>query len=238
MKSKEKIAVDYIFFRNPSVYAIVILPIFSGIFSVFVNPVSNSISEMESIELFNLQQYLIINNFMMFSKLILVLVLAFFITFKWSSMIKSGAYGFWLTQRVDRTKFYIRTYFYVTIYVILSYFIGLLLLIHPIGLKLSYTQFLYLFSLILVNILLIVSCSILFAELITYPEVAALSFTIVFGILIIWVNKPSTLIHQLIKSELHYAETNIFFPMIVPLLVSLACIGVSFISHIKKPVEL
>ncbi len=238
MTSKETVALRYTFFRFPSHYAIMVIPVITGIVSVLFFQQLGEVTSDNHWVLVNKNQFDLTERYLNYSKMALVFVMSFFLVFKWSLMQSDGSYGFWLTQKVNRKMFYVRVN---TRFILESYFaviIGILLLIYPIGIKFSTTQLIYLITLLFIQIVILIASSIVFAEIIPSPEIAALTYLVV-GIMNFTINtNESNIFHKILKADLHYQNNDISIPFISSILIATILIGLSFVIHTRRSVDL
>ncbi|MCH8907816.1 MAG: hypothetical protein IH840_12065, partial [Candidatus Heimdallarchaeota archaeon] len=154
MKSKEKLAIDYIFFRFPSHYAIALVPVLGGIISVLSSKYNDEVISNNHWELTRLNQQLIIESYLFYSKFLLIFIISFYIAYRWTLMLRDGTYGFWLTQQVRRSFFFVHAIIRFTLEIFFGLTLGLALLYYPTGIVITFTDLLFLSSLLLVNVLL------------------------------------------------------------------------------------
>ncbi|MHA2098230.1 MAG: hypothetical protein ACW99A_06055, partial [Candidatus Kariarchaeaceae archaeon] len=95
MMVKEKRSSDYLFFRFPAHYALMLGPLIIGITNFFINTtfidVTNDLSATETIRD---KQYETIKLYLSITKIALVVASAFFITYRWTVINKDGSYGY------------------------------------------------------------------------------------------------------------------------------------------------
>lgn len=238
MTSKETVAIRYTFFRFPSHYALMVIPIITGIVSVLFFQQLGEVKSNNHWDLVNKNHFDLTQRYLNYSKVALVFVISFFLTFKWSLMQTDGSYGFWLTQKVNRRMFYIRA---ITRFILESYFaiiIGILLLMYPIGIKFTLTQFMYLITLLFFQIVILIASSILFAEIIPSPEIASLTY-LIWGIMNFLINtNESNIFHKILKADLHYQNNDISIPFASSILIATILLALSFVIHTRRSVDL
>ncbi|MHA2031837.1 MAG: hypothetical protein ACW99A_10975 [Candidatus Kariarchaeaceae archaeon] len=238
MTSKEMLAIRYTFFRFPSHYALTVIPVISGIISVFFFQQFEEVTVNNQWDAVNQNQYNLVERYLSFAKMALVFVASFFLAFKWSNMQINGSYGFWLTQRVRRHSFFIRAVSLFIIEIYLSITLGIILLLYPIGIKITTVQLLQLLFLMFTQVVILVTGSILLAEIIPNAEIAALSFLIV-GTLNFLVNTDrSSIIHKILKADLHFQDNSIILPMILSIIAAVGLIIISMVIHLRRSIDL
>ncbi|OLS20968.1 MAG: hypothetical protein HeimC2_35210 [Candidatus Heimdallarchaeota archaeon LC_2] len=238
MTSKEMLAIRYTFFRFPSHYALTVIPVISGIISVFFLQQFDEVTFGNQWKFVSQNQYNLVESYLLISKIALIFIASFFIAFKWSNMEINGSYGFWLTQRVKRHSFYFQAVGLFIIEIYLSLTLGILLLLYLIGIKITTIELMQLMILLLIQIMIIVAGAILLAEIIPNAEITASSL-LSFGTLNFFLNTDdSSILHKILKSDLHFQESSIIFPLILSTLTAIALLGISFVIHLRRSIDL
>ena len=180
MSSANRISSDYMFFRFPLNYLLVLIPIVVSVvgniffrFSNNINPATYSPSD---------QVYSNLDQFLFSIKLTIAVLLAFSICYRWSSMQYDGSYGYWLTQGLGRKQFYVLTvlkFFGVTL---ISELIGFGIIIYLNGFFFPTSELILMVLLIYAQLFLIIAIAIFLGVIFKTSEVASLSFLSIVGI--------------------------------------------------------
>ncbi|MCE7737085.1 MAG: hypothetical protein GPJ54_19520 [Candidatus Heimdallarchaeota archaeon] len=238
MTSKEMLAIRYTFFRFPSHYALTVIPVISGIISVLFLQQFDEVTIDNQWEIVSQNQYDLVETYLTVSKIALIFIGSFFIAFKWSNMEINGSYGFWLTQRVKRHSFYIQAYGIFVIEIYLSMIIGIIMLLYLIGINITTVELTQLMVLLLIQIMIIVAGAILLAEIIPNAEIATLSFLSLGTLNFLLNTDESSILHKILKSDLHFQESSIIFPLIMSALGAVVLLGISLVIHLRRSIDL
>lgn len=238
MSSKEMLAIRYTFFRFPSHYALTLIPVISGIISVFFFQQFDEVEGNNVLELVNQNQFNLVERYLTYSKMTLVFIASFFVGFKWSNMELNGSYGFWLTQRVHRHSFYIRAVGVFIIEIYLSIALGILFLLYPVGIRFTVAELMILMFLMLIQIIIMVASAILIAESIPNAEISALVFLILGTLNFLLNNDDSSIFHKVLKSDLHFQDSSIILPLVLSTITAVVLLSSSFFIHLRKSIDL
>lgn len=237
MKSKENIAINYLFLNFPTIHALVFLPVFVGMglfhFSedlVIVN--SDLFQEVLASTISIIQEYLIV------SKMTLVALSSFFITYRWSLMEKNRNYGYWLTQGVNRSKFFLKSKIAFTLMGYFGVVIGLFLVIQFGGVALPTTLRLQLYTIVFVNTFLLISMAIFIGEIVANPELSLLTLLFIYVISFFISNNSDNFISLLFFGDLHFANDNYISAMIFSFILGIILFLISLRIHTKRGIDL
>jgi hypothetical protein len=238
MKSKEDLAKNYLFFRFPTHYAIVVLPLFAGTISIFFFQSLNEITSIDQWDVITTEKFEIIERYLFFSKMSLAVVFAFFVSFRWALMEKDGSYGFWLTQLVKRRAFFSRTLISFLFDAYLGILIGIGVLYYIGGIVFPANELLNLAILLLAHLIILIGLSIFTVEIFQDPELSGMIFLVVYGIILFFITNPSSIWHHMLKSDLHFQDDNIFNSLVSSLLLGGFLFLISLLVHIKRSIEI
>ena len=176
MSYRERLAINYSFFRFPSHYILVLIPLFTGIIAFLTTEQSLEPGSDDKYELILNRQMDLIEIYLTAAKLGLIVALAFFLNYRWAAMERDGAYGYWLTQSIKRGKFYTISVgkFFFDAYMGIT--LGLLFLIFPGGLAFDISVLIGLFLLLAPNVLIIVLSAIFIGEIVKDAELSPIIF--------------------------------------------------------------
>lgn len=204
MRIREQHSYNYLLFRHPTEYVLILLPLFVGIiYNIFFEE-SRIISEFDP-SVITQYQYDMIDNYLLYSKLTIVILISFFISYRWTSMQNDGSFGFWLTLGISRSRFYFLTVTKTLFIFYVSDVLGLISIIYINGLQFEPDVLILLNLLVLLNLLGIIGTAILISSVIPNPELASLSFLLLMMTNIILNTNYSSIFHQILNSDLHYA---------------------------------
>ncbi|MHA2501708.1 MAG: hypothetical protein ACXAE3_02365 [Candidatus Kariarchaeaceae archaeon] len=238
MSSRESLATGYIFFRFPTYHALVLIPLIAGMISGMFVRGNLDLETATPLELVIENQLARTDAFLFLVKISLMILMSFFITFKWSQMKKDGSYGFWLTQLVSRRKYYLKS---VREFIFTAYFgvaVGLAMLLFIGGIKLPTVQIIYLFVLALSSTIQMILVGILFAELLKDPELSTVAYILAISISIFGLTDRSSLLHQLFNSELHYYGDGTVISIALSWTVNLLLLGLTYLIHQRSGIDL
>ena len=102
MSYRERLAINYTFFRYPSHYILVLIPLFTGIIAFLTTEQGFEPRSGNKFELIAAQQLQLIEIYLTTAKLGLIVTLAFFLNYRWAAMVHDGSYGYWLSLGVER----------------------------------------------------------------------------------------------------------------------------------------
>lgn len=209
-KNPEQFAHNYLFARFPVNFMLILIPQTIGLLvSIFVNTSFEVEAQTtDASSLTNTEERYqndLIDGYLIAVKLTLVILLAFFLCYRWSTMQNDGSYGYWLTQGVNRRKFFIETIYKFIAVIYFGIFAGLMSLIYLNGIYLEFSSFIMLNLLILSHVLLLISVGIIIGVFTKNPESAALLFIIGFAINYAF-NTSSTILNKMLQSDLQYKE--------------------------------
>lgn len=238
MKSKEHLAMDYIFFRNPSYYIITLFPVVGGIIALFfvTDPLQKStgsnLSASQALE------HAMLDNYLQATAITLSFVISYFVIFKWVLMKTDGTYGFWLTQGISRTKYYFYTIIKLVGVVLVGYLIGFLFITQLAGIAMSTSEEILFVLLMISNILSIFSLAIVLSELITDPELAAIIFLTISGFNLFFNTNYNSIFHKILLSDRHYDSNAGWGVLVLSLIYSGLMFFAGFRVHIKRSIDL
>lgn len=236
--TKEVRAVEYTFFRFPSNYAIMIFPTLFGIISYFLNPQKIETEGTDHINQIQEMQKTAIIDYFDIIKLSLVILVSFFITYRWASIHKDGSYGYFLTQGINRKRFYLISVGYFLGLSFVFTWLGFLIILNFGGLSFSWTSVIFYTFTLFAIVLLILSFSILLAQVIKIPELAATGVSIIVIANSNFNSNVDSFIAKMLNPELNILAGNSILPLITSILVSMIMMLLGYLAHVKIDVEL
>lgn len=238
MTKRESIAMEYIFFRFPTHHALVLLPLLTGFIAVFFTGVLLDPSESSTLEVIQEDQIEKINSFLQISKITLIVLLSFFVTFKWAMMKKDGSYGFWLTQLVSRKKYFIKSNIEFVIHSYLGLLIGLVLLFYLNGIQISYSQIIYLFFLSLSSVFQLIVLGVFMGEVIRDPELSTVVYIMVTGIAVFGIANRASIINQIFAPEQHYYGESSVISLLLSWISVVILYSITYYLHQRSSIEI
>ena len=149
----EKFAYNYLIFRKPTDTLLILLPMISGlVINIFFTPVT-AVDRFKE-ELVRNMTFDLIDNYLSATNITMLILLAFFVSYRWSAMLTDASYGFWITLGVNKTKFYLQTTFKFLVVLFLSNFFGLIMLIYMNQMTLDFIIIINRFFYLAVNLLI------------------------------------------------------------------------------------
>jgi hypothetical protein len=233
----EKFAYNYLIFRKPTDTLLILLPMITGlVINIFFTPVTAVDSFNE--ELVRNLNFDLIDSYLEATNITMLILLAFFISYRWSAMLYDASYGFWITLGVNKTKFYLSTVFKFLFILFLSNFFGLIMIIYMNQMTLDFMIIIQLILLVVSNLGLYIGVAILFGNIIKNPELAALSF-IIFSVLNIAFNvSVDSIQHMVFMSSFYYQYENSWLALILSLIVGVLINFITMQMHIRMDMEL
>ena len=215
-----------------------IIPTLFGVISFFLNPQNIKTDGIASINHIEEIQRNAIVDYLTTIKLVWAILVSFFITFRWSTIHKDGSYGYFLTQGINRKRFFGLSVSYFLILSFLFTFLGFLIIIKFGGLS-FFLPSLFFFTVTLFSIIIfILSLSILFAQIIKIPELASILSSIVIIANSSFNSNVDSFISRVINPELNILAGNSVLPLITSLVLSTVFVFLGYIFHLKIDVEL
>ncbi|MHA2055232.1 MAG: hypothetical protein ACW99F_16760 [Candidatus Hodarchaeales archaeon] len=241
MKSPVPFAQNYLFFRFPINYLIIIIPqtigLFATVFSESIAEPTEDSGVSTSVDIMKLQVD-IIDDYLLAFNLTVVLLLAFFLCYRWSSMQNDGSYGYWITQGVRKPRFYLEAVVRFTINIYSSAFLGLLIIFYLNGIYLETLDFILLNLLMVSHILLVILIAIFIGNIVKNPELAALSYISILGINYSANTNKNSLSHQIFQSDFQYSTDNGWVALVSSLVVAVVLLVLTLRLHTRLDVDM
>jgi hypothetical protein len=235
----EKMSSDYLFFRFPVHYVLILGPVIIGVTNFFINPVNvDTFNRLSPRDALLDNHYDSIFLYLNISKLALAIMYAFFITYRWTVINKNGSYGYYLTQGLERDQFFILSSLVFLLDGFLGITIGLILINFGGGINLSLLMFLKILFLVFSSTILLLSVSIFLGEILNQPELSSFILVLIFGLNALLINDRSSIWFKILKSDLLFADNNILLPFIYSFLLGSAIIMITFKIHLRQDVEI
>lgn len=233
----EKFAYNYLIFRKPTDTILVLLPMITGlVINIFFTPIATV--ESFNAELIRNMNFDLIDSYLEATNITMLLLLAFFISYRWSAMLQNASYGFWITLGVNKNKFYIQTTFRFMLVLFLSNLFGLIILIYMNQMTIEFSIIIKLILLLGANLGIFIGVAIIFGNFIKNPELAALSF-IIFTVLNIAFNTDfDSILNLIFMSSFHYRFESAWFAFILSLFVGVLINVTTMRLHVRMDMEL
>lgn len=237
MKAPEKFSYNYLIFRSPTEFLLVLIPFAIAVMINIFSQVSEEVDVFTS-ELIMSKQLDAIDAYMLAFFAPIVILMAFFVSYRWSTMQTEGGYGFWLTLGINRRKFFIRTVLKFIFLLYIGVLLGLLTIFYLNQMYLEPMMFILLNLLILSHLLLITGVSILLGGMIKNPESAAIFYIILMGLNYVFNTDSENFLNMLLNSAFQYRVDTAWFSFFISLALAL---GVNFLAlrmHTKFDMDL
>lgn len=238
MMYKERSSSNYLFFRFPSQYLLILIPFILGITGYFFETKSTDATNANVSSIIIENQYESISTFLSLSKLMFAIICAFFITYRWTVINKDGSYGYFLTQGVNRDKFFIRSAGVFYLNGILGIILGIFTLNYMGGMHLSMSTLFKIVLLTLSSTLLIISISVLLGEVLSLPELSSFIVILTFGLINNIDESENSFLFKVFRSEQLFTSNSILVPFVLSFGLGLILIIFAFFFHKKQEVEL
>lgn len=226
MKAPEKFSYNYLIFRSPTEFLLVLIPFAIAVMINIFSQVSEEVDVFTS-ELIMSKQLDAIDAYMLAFFAPIVILMAFFVSYRWSTMQTEGGYGFWLTLGINRRKFFIRTVLKFIFLLYIGVLLGLLTIFYLNQMYLEPMMFIKLNLLILSHLLLITGVSILLGGMIKNPESAAIFYIILMGLNYVFNTDSENFLNMLLNSAFQYRVDTAWFSFFISLALAL---GVNFLA--------
>ncbi|MHA2029966.1 MAG: hypothetical protein ACW99A_10440 [Candidatus Kariarchaeaceae archaeon] len=235
MSGKTSLAKDYLFFRYPTHHLLILIPIFVGTFQFFF---LNDIIQVESTDRAFESQKDIMETYLIMVKLSIVVLLSFFISYRWTSIIHDGSYAYWITQGVKRMKLVYFTLSRFLSDVIFAEIIGLTLIMVVGGVRYSFLTTTYLILLILSNSIFLVVVAYSTGVFIKSPELAALTYIFINVLIMLLTLNFSIIYVDILQSDLLFDTSNALLWFAFSLITSVVILIISLLHKRGKDLEL
>ncbi len=231
-----KRASETLLVRFPAIITLATFPPSVGLFLFFFNnpspPEGNFWFQVHSLNETFLQDY--IGGF----SIGLVLSLAFFVSFRWNQIIKDKSYGYWLSQGVDRTQFFIYSFLQFMTIISVGVILGQIILYYPGGVQLSLLYHLRILIILLCSSFLTYTSAILISEIAKDPEISLLLFAGI-GLLNSSIKIEGNGFFQMTFFSGRYAlNTTSFAPILLPLIVGSLFLVLANWFHKRRDIDL
>ena len=152
-------------------------------------------------------------------------------------MQNDGSYGYWLTQGVNRRRFFLQTTYKFLFTIYFGSAIGLMTVFYLNGINLGILMFIMINLLLLSHLLVLVTVGIMIGNTITNPESASLIFIVLFGVNAVFNRNDNSIWHRILQSDLQY-RFDPFISLILSIGLSAIIIMVSLRIHLGLDLEL
>ena len=233
IKNTEKLAVNYLLFRNPTPYFLILLPFIVGVymFTIFELPVNSLITSSEQIQL----DY--IDRFLYGFQIALITLFSIFLLYRWNIVKQNGSYGYWIALGIDRSRFLIYSLSKFVMYTLISLGLGLFTIYLFSGFNPGLFNILTLLIQIGLNAMLLMSIGILLAEFVPSPSVATITF-MMFNVITFIITQSNNIGYFFIQREMYTNFTSSLFSMLFSLLFAILIIIVAIFRHRKSEFDL
>ena len=182
MSVKESITSNYVFFRFPADHVLVIIPIIVGSAGFFFNNLGFNF--LDESDLITAKQDELVDDYLLFSKMAIIILISFLVSYRWSNMINDGTYGYWITQGVRRQPIIFYSLGRFLIDILLAQVLGLFLILMVGGLEYDLLTLFYMVLLFISNAWMMLVLAFLVSNLVRNPEFAALGYIILLGLIV------------------------------------------------------
>ncbi|MHA2501672.1 MAG: hypothetical protein ACXAE3_02185 [Candidatus Kariarchaeaceae archaeon] len=214
MSSREKMAHSYLFFRTPTEYLIVFFPLMVGIFTNIFNTSPQSVGsvDLESIETF---QFNDLRIYLFSSKITIMILVSFFICYRWANMLADGSYGFWLTTGVVRRRFFYRTIFKFVNLLAFAQFLGMIILSYLNEYFFSIITLLTLGVSVYSGLFFQVVLAVFLSNLLRNPEFASITYLTIMGFNLTFNSANSGVLYLMFLSDLAFNDPDALLAVIL-----------------------
>ncbi|MCY3410658.1 MAG: hypothetical protein INQ03_03375 [Candidatus Heimdallarchaeota archaeon] len=236
MSVREKFAYNYLMFRFPIEYLLLIVPAMVGILvNIFFVP------EQESIEINkeSLDNYIFMktDTILIYQEVSIIIMLAFFICYRWSSVQADKSYGFWMTLGIKRRKYYMLSMSKFLTIIYSSVFLSILIIIYISRITFDLDIFFKLILLALSNVLLLITLAFLFGTVITNPELAAILYMTILITNVFAITNEDSIIHLLFRPLLHYKLDDGWIGLAISIILAVITFFIGLKLHERMDIE-
>jgi hypothetical protein len=215
----------------------ILMPVIVGL---LINVLFGLSEELDTVDEFQISQIPLnaIDQYLLGTKITIIVLLAFFLCYRWSNMQNDGSYGFWLTLGVNRRKFYSRT---LTKFILLLYIgqvVGLHMIFYLNQFVLDFDLMVKLLLLMLINITFIVSLAVFFGNLIQTPEFSALIYLILMGVDFGLNTAEGSFLYIIFQPDLQYRTEDAWFAILGSIPIILFTVLYSLRKHLSYDIEI
>jgi hypothetical protein len=109
LKSKEKMASDFLFMRSPGQELIILSALIFGPIAFMFSSIGVKLNGVGDYQIVHKAHDDLINNYLFWIKVPLIIMLSLFLTYRWSKIQREGNYGYWLSLGTSRSYFFFHT---------------------------------------------------------------------------------------------------------------------------------
>ncbi|MHA2092342.1 MAG: hypothetical protein ACW98K_15945 [Candidatus Kariarchaeaceae archaeon] len=238
LKSKEKMAAEFLFMRFPGQELIILSAFLFGPIAFMFSSTSVKLNGVGDYQIVHKAHDDLINNYLLWIKVPLIIMLSLFLTYRWSKIQREGDYGYWLSLGTSRSYFFFHTVSGFISNVYLGILLGFILVLYPGGIDLTYGESFELLLLLLSSTILTIGVAIFCAEIIRIPEFAYAAFISIFGVNLLFNRGSENLLSVIFLSEFQFDTDNVILAFFLSLFIGFVfCLGALYF-HQKRDVEI
>jgi hypothetical protein len=238
LKSKEKMASDFLFMRSPGQELIILSALLFGPIAFMFSSIGVKLNGVGDYQIVHKAHDDLINNYLFWIKVPLIIMLSLFLTYRWSKIQREGNYGYWLSLGTSRSYFFFHTVSGFISNIYLGVLLGFLLVLFPGGIDLTFVEVIELLLLLLSSTILLIGVAIFCGEIIRIPEFAYAVFISIFGVNLLFNRGSENLLSVIILSEFQFNTDNVIGAFFLSLVIGfLFCFGALYF-HQKRDVEI
>lgn len=236
-----KISCKYLLFRGYNSYIFIVVPLYAGIISFFLGSVINSVStHLLNITLWQVayqSNEKLVNNYLTFSLIGIVVITGIFITYRWSQIVNDGSYAYWLSQGAERKLFFRYSLLIYMRDFLIGAIIGVVLLIYPGGIILSVLRYVGLVLLLFTSLLLNIGLALFISEILKNPEFSAIAYIVIMWLNIAFNTNSNSILNKMFLPAFHYLDKNILLPLILSLVLGSIFVFAALLIHINRDIN-
>lgn len=234
---KEYLAADYTFYRFPIIHVVILLPLVPAIVLIMLMDNLTVISDGVYATTAEIRTT-IVQDYLFLYEMIVSVLTAFFLVYRWSQSADDGSYGFWVTQGVDPEKYIIVVVGTFSVLITLPQVIGLLVVMNYLGMAYTFGHFLaFLFASLFTNLILVL-VALYCADFIPRHDLASIIF-LTFAILNITLNTDTdSILFDVFKAEYIFFSSQIIFSLLFEFFLIVALLLILLYSRNYKEIKL
>ncbi|MCE7735607.1 MAG: hypothetical protein GPJ54_12060 [Candidatus Heimdallarchaeota archaeon] len=231
---KEWFGVNYLLFTPYRIIVALSIIFFAGVLSFFSN--SNGFTNLEN-DIMQ-KQWDLLDDFAFGLNVAIILVTWYFIINHWTTIHNNGDYGYWITLGVQRDKFFITSVLTFVTSIFFAVLSSFLIITTVGGLDFEPQDLFFLHLIFLSNIILLAGFAWLLTELISNMELGSGIFFVTIGLGNFIFRDNDNLIFKVLYPTFHFANYDLVFNLVLPLIIGLSLLFVSYKLNLKREIEI
>jgi len=180
----------------------------------------------------------LIDTFLTSSKVAMIILVSFFVCYRWANMLNDGSYGFWLSTGVNRRKFFIRTGIKLTFTFVLAQYLGITMILYQNSIQLPILLIIQLALGIISNVIFILILAVFLSNWLRNPEFASITYLTIMGFNIGFNSSSKSPLAMIFQSDLAYRTDNAIIAFIISLIISSILLIITLRLHVSQDIDI